>query len=288
MKHTSTSTSDIETEIIFLLKTKKKDFLTVIQIRNALPGYALKALALTRQSSLSDVVSGLMPYLKKQLKLFKSSANTYIGFDKPLKEIILNAITLTPGLTSKQLNKKIPVPDREFIHCINELFEKGKIRCTLNSTHNPRLTVSPKFPFDPEKENFIDHAKPVDHQSDTFNHVQLADQTTDAAINKKQTAKETEEQPGEKTDIITEQDRNAFKAAYNAVGKGKSFVRIHRIRNYLNWCDNRFNSVLSELIYDYSVQLHGGDPSKLTEKEINSSFTDEYRTLYITLTWRSK
>ncbi|CAN2042736.1 Winged helix-turn-helix domain-containing protein [Candidatus Magnetomoraceae bacterium gMMP-15] len=84
----------------------------------------------------------------------------------------------------------------------------------------------------------------------------------------------------------TEDDRKAFKAAYDKQGMGRSFVRIHRIREELNWTYEFFNSVLIDLMRDYRIELHGGDPSVLTEKEIQDSFTDENGMLYITLTWR--
>ncbi|MCI0526980.1 MAG: hypothetical protein L0Y56_05930, partial [Nitrospira sp.] len=70
------------------------------------------------------------------------------------------------------------------------------------------------------------------------------------------------------------------------VGKGRGFVRIHRIRELLNWTRERFDRVLMDLMADYIIELHGGDPSILTEQEIRNSFMDENGMLYITLTWR--
>lgn len=82
--------------------------------------------------------------------------------------------------------------------------------------------------------------------------------------------------------------RAAFKSAYNKVGKGKNFVRIHRIREHLNWPSERFERMLMDLMADYTVELHGGDPTTMTEKEIRDSFTDENGLLYINLTWWGK
>ncbi|MDM8537715.1 hypothetical protein QUF70_13235 [Desulfobacterales bacterium HSG17] len=67
----------------------------------------------------------------------------------------------------------------------------------------------------------------------------------------------------------------AFKAAYDEIGKGRNFVRIHRIREYLGWPDLEFNKVLEKLMADYIIELHGGDPSSLTEEQINNSYTDK-------------
>lgn len=82
--------------------------------------------------------------------------------------------------------------------------------------------------------------------------------------------------------------RTVFKTAYDKVGRGQSIVRIHRIREYLNWPGERFDLMLVSLMADYTIELHGGDPSIMTEKEIRDSFTDENGVLYINLTWWGK
>ena len=43
--------------------------------------------------------------------------------------------------------------------------------------------------------------------------------------------------------------------------------------------------VLRALLADYTVELHGGDPSVMTEEELRRSFTAD-GTLYIALSWR--
>ena len=83
-----------------------------------------------------------------------------------------------------------------------------------------------------------------------------------------------------------EDARLAFHTAYNAVGHGRSFIRIHRLRDALPWPRERFDGVLRALLADYTVELHGGDPSVLTEEELRHSFTDADGTLYMALSWR--
>jgi len=83
-----------------------------------------------------------------------------------------------------------------------------------------------------------------------------------------------------------EDDRLALHTAYNTVGHGRSFVRIHRLRDALPWPRERFDEVLRALLADYTVELHGGDPSVMTEEELRHSFTDADGTLYIALSWR--
>jgi len=83
-------------------------------------------------------------------------------------------------------------------------------------------------------------------------------------------------------------ERAALQAAYHEVGHGRSFVRIHRLRHALAWPRERFDRVLQALAADYTVELHGGDPSVLTEEELRHSFTAADGTLYIALTWRGQ
>ena len=84
------------------------------------------------------------------------------------------------------------------------------------------------------------------------------------------------------------QDRDAFEAAYHKIGKGRGFVRIHQIREELGWDKDRFDGTLKMLMADYTVELHGGDPTVLNKQQIRNSFTDERGVLYITLTWWGK
>ena len=81
-------------------------------------------------------------------------------------------------------------------------------------------------------------------------------------------------------------ERTAFQAAYNEVGHGRNFVRIHRLRGALPWPRERFERVLGELVADYTIELHGGDPSIMTAEELRQSFTAADGTLYIALSWR--
>ena len=83
-------------------------------------------------------------------------------------------------------------------------------------------------------------------------------------------------------------DRLAFHTAYSATGQGRSFVRIHRLRDALPWPRERFDRVLRGLLADYTVELHGGDPSVMTAEERYDSFTDADGTLYIALSWRGQ
>ncbi len=90
------------------------------------------------------------------------------------------------------------------------------------------------------------------------------------------------------SEIIEEtlDDQVSFKTAYDFVSKGQRLVYIHHIRKQLDWPQYRFDSVLADLRKDCAVELHGGDPSVMTEKEIQDSFMDEKGMLYISVSWR--
>jgi len=85
-----------------------------------------------------------------------------------------------------------------------------------------------------------------------------------------------------------EDERATLRAAYIRVGQGRSFVRIHRLRAAIPWLRERFDRVLQMLIADYTVELHGGDPSVLSQDELQQSWTDADGTLYIALSWRGQ
>lgn len=83
-----------------------------------------------------------------------------------------------------------------------------------------------------------------------------------------------------------EGDIKAFRAAYDKIRGGKDIVRIHKIRESLNWSAARFDEVLATLRADYQIDLHLGDPSRLTSDEVKNSYIDPHGMLYIGLSWR--
>lgn len=91
---------------------------------------------------------------------------------------------------------------------------------------------------------------------------------------------------GADAELVSAGDREAFEDACQTIGKGGSFIRIHRVRERLNWSRKRFDRILTELRNDHAIQLHGGDPAELSEQQLQDSFVDEKGRLRITLTWR--
>jgi hypothetical protein len=90
----------------------------------------------------------------------------------------------------------------------------------------------------------------------------------------------------EASETDTSNDRQKMRAAYDHIGGGRGFVRIYAMREYLGWPEERFDQTLEQLVKELAIQLHYGDPSILTEKQLKASFVDDEGQVCITLTWR--
>jgi predicted transcriptional regulator len=82
-----------------------------------------------------------------------------------------------------------------------------------------------------------------------------------------------------------DQARRDFRAAYDRVRHGQDPVRIHRIRHALHWPHDHFDAVLEQFRADYHVDLHSGDPSRLSDAERYDSYQVNGQ-LYLSLSWR--
>jgi hypothetical protein len=230
----------IEKEILDVLKKKDKDYLTVRQIVDGISATSRRQLVLSKKATTTEILNKLTPHLGEALQIYKVAKSSYIGYKRPLGEILLSKIKQKPGISSKQLGRNLPVLKKVYIETLNVLLEKGSVICTF-------------------KENYADSLR-------TSDKVQVFVERKGIPINA----------------------RAAFKGAYNEVGKGRNFVPIHRIREQLNWTREQFDQVLMELMADYVVEPHGGDPSTMTEIEIRNSFMDENGMLYIAVSWRGE
>ncbi len=229
---------DIEMQISDLLKKKKRNYLTALQLRNSLSAAVLKHLGLARTSSRpSDILNRLKPYLGNAVAEYRGSRSVYIGFAMSLKDMIKDKIRKNPGISSKNLAKDLPMAKKDFIANLNRLLESGDVICTFNENCIPCLKLSARI------------GAQISFDEPSVN------------------------------------GRSALEAAYRTVGKGQKFVRIHRIREYLNWPRKQFDETLKSLMADYTIELHGGDPSAMSDKEIKGSFAGDDGLLYINLTW---
>ncbi|MDM8550101.1 hypothetical protein QUF72_08495 [Desulfobacterales bacterium HSG2] len=316
------SIPDVEKEISDLLRKEGKDSLTVTQVRKILSLATLKFFGLTRKSSLTDVLKKLKPYLGESLQNYKGPFDkAYIGFkmsldklpdiEKEISDLLkkkeedyLTVKKVRDGLSSAtlkscELKKKSNPTDvlkKLEPHFGNSLQNYTGYRKTTyigfkmsldeilfkKVEQNPGLSqkqLGMNFPMSikeyiPVLNDLLKAGRIVC----TFN----SNRTPILEISQRiPISAETEKSEGESVN-----DRDAFKAAYDEVGRGRDFVRIHSIREYLNWSREHFDSVLIELRGSYTIRLHGGDPSTMTEKEIQDSFMDEKGRLRINVTWR--
>lgn len=100
------------------------------------------------------------------------------------------------------------------------------------------------------------------------------------------TANDNQEETTDNENQAAQDDIQAFHSAYLAIGDGREFIRIHKIRETLAWPQERFNTVLEQLSTAYKIELQGGDPSKLTAEELESSYRDKDDQQFITISWR--
>ena len=83
-------------------------------------------------------------------------------------------------------------------------------------------------------------------------------------------------------------DAQRFYEAYRAIGQGRDFVRIHRIREALGWPREDFDGLLDTLAAAYHIELHGGNPGSLSPEQLEGSYRDAHGRLYLTVSWRGE
>jgi hypothetical protein len=246
---------DIEQLVLALLQKRERDYMTVKQIVAGLPSAPRKRLGLTTSQSTAALLGKLTPYLGQGLQVYKGGRSSYIGRNLSPEDLILRRIEQKSGISSKQLGAQLPMAKKPYITVLNTLLNAGAVVCTLRENHTPCLMLADT------------HHSFLETPSVAPEDVGLAVQDAYDA---------------------PEDTRTAFKDAYDRVGQGRDFVRIHRLRDALGWPHERFDQVLIDLMADYTVELHGGDPSLLTVADLHDSYTDPHGTLYITLSWRGR
>ncbi|MDM8518046.1 hypothetical protein QUF76_17760, partial [Desulfobacterales bacterium HSG16] len=253
---------DIEKEISALLKKKDKDFLTITQVIQGISIKTLRYSGLNKKSKLKEIQKKLTPVLGRTLSFYQGARSTYIGLSMPNEQIVLNMIRKKTKISAAQLIQYLPMLKANGICAINDLLTKGVIKSAINESYKIFLSQS-----DASSKNVQVLQK---NQAENQTENQAKNQT------KSQIRQDTEKK-----------DLKAFKSAYDKVGRGRNFVLIHLIREYLKWPEERFDQVLAQLAGQYRIELQGGDPSAMTQKQIAGSFTDEKGRLRITVSWRN-
>jgi hypothetical protein len=79
--------------------------------------------------------------------------------------------------------------------------------------------------------------------------------------------------------------RGQFRAAYDQVGHGHAWVLIPRLRQQLQWPQERFDTVLEGLRADRQVELARAQPDEPQATDTQDSYT-VHGHLYLRLRWR--
>jgi len=139
---------DIEKEISELMRMKNKDYLTVNQVRGGLSSGSRKHLGLKATAKTGDILKALRPYLKNVLQEYQGPRYKYIGFRMSGEEILIRKIRQSPGISSKQLRKDVPIINRKVVETLNTLFRTGRVAFRLRERdHVPLLEISDKAEF---------------------------------------------------------------------------------------------------------------------------------------------
>lgn len=248
------SSPALNNALVAMLNRAKKDFLSLTDILAQLPADVMADLGLSRQSSTNAVATALSSRLEPGLTLHRKGQGRYIG--RPLIDILTGILKRKPGKSPKQIiAMKLPVNKETVLAALNEAMKTGTVQCSFNAYYTPALCLAKTLPAasltaDRASDSGLEPAFPLIAPQD------------DAA------------------------DRRAFKAAYDTVGKGRSYVPIYRLRRHLGWPRERFDQVIARLSQDLIVQLQGGDPSSMTQKDIEDSYLDDQGRLRISVTWR--
>ena len=76
-----------------------------------------------------------------------------------------------------------------------------------------------------------------------------------------------------------------FREAFDNSDKGRTFVRIFKMRRYLSWPREVFDSMVMTLLREGKIFVHPAEPTVLKPDEYEDSFRDEFGDMNGTVTW---
>jgi hypothetical protein len=239
---------DAEKSMMTGLEKAGKMFIPIKDMVRKIPQDLRSRLDIKVTAPVKKLRQQLEGLLGQRLKIYPVKKATYVGKNMPSEEMIAQLINHHPDISLKLICQKLPLTRQHAINTINVLISSGIILPRLNDKMNIFFTLKDPAFADPENIR--------------------------ARIKEHETIHSQEKAIAE------------FHDAYKSIGKGRNFVRIHRIRDTLQWPEKTFDTVLTSLMQNYTVELHGGDPSSMTETEIADSYKDEQGRLFLTISWR--
>jgi DNA-binding transcriptional regulator YiaG len=243
-----TDVYDAEKSMMTGLEKSGKMFIPIKDMVRNIPQDLRNRLEIKVSAPVKKLRQQIERLLGQRLKIYPVKKATYVGKNIPSDEMIAQIIDKHPDISLKLICQKLPLTRQKLIETINALIAAGIVLPRLNDKMNIFFTL--KDAVFAQSENIRTRMK--EYESIHSDEKAIAD----------------------------------FHDAYKSVGKGRNFVRIHRIREALKWSDQTFDTVLKILMQNYKVELHGGDPSSMSETEIANSYKDDNGRLFLTISWR--
>ncbi|MBF0449233.1 MAG: hypothetical protein HQK75_00875 [Candidatus Magnetomorum sp.] len=243
---------EAEKNMIQHLEKADKVYIPIKDIVRKIPQELRNRLEIKVTAPVKKLRQQMERLMGQRLKIFPGKRATYIGKNLLSEELVTLLIKNHPDISLGLLCQKLPLPKKQSIIAINTLIDIGVLSPRINEKMTVFFSIKDTKKAEPEMIRQL-----------------LEDQSQDQSLDSEEHLQEE------------------FHKAYQTVGKGRNFVRIHRIRDSLNWSKEKFDRVLTSLMTAYAVELHGGDPSSMTEKEISDSFNDENGRLFLTISWRN-
>jgi hypothetical protein len=249
--------SPINQTIIKALGKEKNGYLNIKTLIIGFPGEIKRTLGFEKNVKSKDftakeALNRLVPHMDKTVLVYSKGNLIYLSMDSKKSMILRKLQQGKSSHTFKILRKNVaPLLKDDFTQVLNDLLLSEKVRCTFKG-ENPVLSLSEQVS--------TQFSEPVDLIENGFANAEM------------ETANESE----------------LFQTALSTIGKGRRMVYLYMIRRKLNWSRERFDTLIRKLRADYRIQLHGGDPSVMTEDQVRDSFMDERGILHISVSWRDK
>jgi hypothetical protein len=247
----------INNAVIKALKKEKNGYLNIKALMIKFPAEIKKILGFeknvkTKELTAKEALNRLAPHMDKTVLVYPKGNFIYLSLDSKDGMILRKLQQVKSSPTFKMLRKNVvPLLKDDFTQILNGLLLSGKVRCMFKG-ENPVLSLSEQVSIQP--------SQPVDLIEDEFVNPEM--------------------ETGDESEL--------FQTALSTIGKGRRMVYLYMIRRNLNWSRERFDALIRKLRADYQIQLHGGDPSIMTEDQVRDSFMDERGTLHISVSWRDK
>jgi hypothetical protein len=251
------SSLPINHAVIKVLQKEKNGYLNIKALVIGLPAEIKKILGFeknikTKDFTAKEALNRLSPYLDETVLVYPKGNFIYLSLDSKNSMILRKLQQVKSFPTFKMLRKNVlPLLKDDFTHILNDLLLSGKVKCTFKG-ENPVLSFSEQL---------------------SIPHSQSVDRIEYEVVN---------------PDKETDDDPELFQTTLSRIGKGRRMVYIYMIRRNLKWSRERFDALIRKLRTDYRIQLHGGDPSVMTENQVRDSFLDERGVLHISVSWRDK